>query len=192
MMTQNQNRVNITDRKELNSYFNNKFSNEILAELSSYLRTPNPNQPLMRDIESYVMTSRFLKPFTFEQQITRKENLDWGSKTIQERGEYIQSMLKFYFDNSKGEYGQKYQDREDEIDFLVQTKQLTYEEEWDERNYIKTLYFMTLFKNVCENVFEEEERTAIKQHFYRYIDMYFQDVMDSLRREGRSRNRYEV
>ena len=191
-MTQNQNRVNITDRKELNSYFNNKFSNEILAELSSYLRTPNPNQPLMRDIESYVMTSRFLKPFTFEQQITRKENLDWGSKTIQERGEYIQSMLKFYFDNSKGEYGQKYQDREDEIDFLVQTKQLTYEEEWDERNYIKTLYFMTLFKNVCENVFEEEERTAIKQHFYRYIDMYFQDVMDSLRREGRSRNRYEV
>jgi hypothetical protein len=192
MMTQNQNRVNITDRKELNSYFNNKFSNEILAELSSYLRTPNPNQPLMRDIESYVMTSRFLKPFTFEQQITRKENLDWGSKTIQERGEYIQSMLKFYFNNSKGEYGQKYQDREDEIDFLVQTKQLTYEEEWDERNYIKTLYFMTLFKNVCENVFEEEERTAIKQHFYRYIDMYFQDVMDSLRREGRSRNRYEV
>lgn len=191
-MTQNQNRVNITDRKELNSYFNNKFSNEILAELSSYLRTPNPNQPLMRDIESYVMTSRFLKPFTFEQQITRKENLDWGSKTIQERGEYIQSMLKFYFNNSKGEYGQKYQDREDEIDFLVQTKQLTYEEEWDERNYIKTLYFMTLFKNVCENVFEEEERTAIKQHFYRYIDMYFQDVMDSLRREGRSRNRYEV
>jgi len=218
--------IDITDSNQLNKYFNNKFPDEILSHLSAYLRTPNPNQSLMKDIESYLVTTKFLNKVdsfrgvyqcTFENQTVeeqdqeqdqeqeqykikrkRKRNLFWGSRTIEERGEYIESLLKElfvtieddYFDVEEAYYGQKYQDRKDEINFLVQTGQITEEEEYQEREFIKTIYFFNLLRNVCYNLlFGKEEGPIYMKHFYERE--YFKNVMDALKRDRRNRrNQY--
>jgi len=212
--------IDITDSNQLNKHFNNKFPDEILAHLSAYLRTPNPNQSLMKDIESYLITTKFLNKLdsfcglpegAFEdqsqtveeqkqeqtQQYKRKRNLFWGSRTIEERGEYMESLLKDtfvtieddYFDVEEAYYGQKYQDRKDEIDFLVQTGQITEEEEYEEREYIKTLYFFNLLRNVCNNLlFGKEEGAKYLKHFYERE--YFKNVMNAITRDRRNRNRF--
>jgi len=210
--------IDITDSKQLNTHFNNKFPDEILAHLSSYLRTPNPNQSLMKDIESYSITRTFLKKMdslrgvyqgTFEDQSQtieeqeehrqgrRKRNRFWASNTVEERGDYIESLLKEsfvtieedYFDIEEAYYGQKYQDRKDEIDFLVQTGHITEEEEYQEREYIKTLYFFNLLRYVCSNLlFEKEEGAKYLKHFYE--GKYFKNVMNAITRDRRNQNRY--
>jgi hypothetical protein len=213
--------IDITDSKQLNTHFNNKFPDEILAHLSAYLRTPNPNQSLMKDIESYSITRTFLKKMdsyrglyqgTFkgqtiekqeeeqeeDQQRRRGRNRFWASNTIEERGYYIESLLKESFVTIEEDYfdievyyGQKYLDRKDEIDFLVQTGQITEEEEYQEREYVKTLYFFNLLRHVCNNLlFEKEEGAKYMKHFYENDRKYFKNVMNAITRDRRNQNRY--
>lgn len=214
--------IDITDSKQLNTHFNNKFPDEILAHLSAYLRTPNPNQSLMKDIESYSITRTFLKKMdsyrglyqgTFkgqtiekqeeeqeeDQQRRRGRNRFWASNTIEERGYYIKYYIEILLIEEEEEdyfdievyYGQKYLDRKYEIDFLVQTGQITEEEEYQERKYIKKLYFFNLLRHVCNNLlFEKEEGAKYMKHFYENDRKYFKNVMNAITRDRRNQNRY--